>query len=70
MQALKAADNALNDLMEENGEASVDDLSDPADKMDALVKAYSEENKVDVHKARVAVAQTAKGRELQKAMKG
>lgn len=70
MQALKAADNALNDLMEEQGEAAVDDMTDPAEKMDALVKAYSDEHKVDIHKARVAVTQTAQGRELQKAMKG
>lgn len=70
MQSLKAADKMFEGMMEEKGEASVDDMTDPSEKMDALVKAYSEENKVDIHKARVAVAQTAQGRELQKAMKG
>lgn len=70
MQALKAADKFFEEMMTEKGEASVDDLSDPAEKMDALIKAHMEEHSVGIHKARVAVAQTAQGRELQKAMKG
>lgn len=69
MKALKAADKLFEGMMEEKGETSVDDLTDPQEKFEALAKAYMEENKTTIHKARVEVGKTAQGRELQKAMK-
>lgn len=72
MQTLKAADALFAETMEEAGETSVEaDMTDPREQMDALVNEYMEERNVSIHKARVEVAKTAKGRELQKAlMKG
>lgn len=69
MQALKAADNVMSDLMEEKGEASSEaDMSDPKELMDSMITAYMDEHGVDKHKARVEVVKTSKGRELQKAL--
>ena len=72
MAQLKAADSLLAETMEEEGESSVEaDMMSPQDKMDALVSEYMAEKGVDIHKARVEVAKTTQGRELQKAiMKG
>lgn len=68
-QALKAADQSVGKLFEEEGEASAEaDMLSPKDKMDALVTKYMEEHNVNVHKARVEVAKTAQGRTLQKAI--
>lgn len=69
LSQLKAADKAFANLTEEAGENSVaQEMSTPQDQMDALVKDYMNEHGVNIHKARVEVAQTAEGRELQKAM--
>ena len=69
MSQLKAADTLLAGTMDEEGESSVEaDMTDPKESMDALVKDYMSEHSVDIHKARVEVAKTAEGRELQKAV--
>jgi signal peptide peptidase SppA len=70
MAQLKAADAYFGSLTEEAGEVSVDaDLTDPKEAMDALVKDYMETHDVTVHSARVQVAATPQGRELQKAIR-
>lgn len=72
LQALKAADALFEGMMTEKGEASAEaDMTEPKDKLDALVTKYMDDNSVDIHKARTEVAKTSEGRELQKAvMKG
>lgn len=69
MAQLKAADALLGSQMEEIGETRVEaDMTDPQEKMDALVSSYMAEHGVDIHKARVEVVETPQGRELQKAI--
>lgn len=69
MEQLKAADALLADTMEETGESSVEaDMTGPQEKFDALVADYMAEHSVNIHKARVEVANTAEGHELQKAI--
>lgn len=69
-QALKAADKLLEDQMTEVGETSVEaDMSDPSELFEKMVGEYMEEHKAPRYKAMAEVGQTAKGRELQKAMK-
>jgi hypothetical protein len=67
--ALKGANFAMKDFTEEKGESSVDDLTDPSEKLDGLIADHMEEHGVDIHAARTAVAMSAQGRELQKAIK-
>jgi len=69
MSQLKAADTLLAGVMDEEGESSVEaDMTDPKEIMEARVSEYMAENDVSIHKARVEVAKTAEGRELQKAI--
>lgn len=70
LKALKAADNMFGNQMEEVGEdAQEGDLTDPKEKLDALIEDHMDTNGVDLHKARVAVSQTKEGRALQKAIR-
>ena len=63
--ALEAADKAFADKMEEFGKSSnTGEFASPKDELDALVKAYKEENGVDFHKAYAEVAKTASGKAL------
>ena len=65
---LAAIDSLFANNMEEVGKKEVDaDMTDPEEKMNALVKAYMEENKLakkDYHKAYAAVAKTDEGKSL------
>lgn len=68
--ALKSADKAMADKLEEFGDADVDgNMDDPQAKLDAKIEAYMTEHSVDIHKARVKVLETKEGRELFKAAK-
>lgn len=63
--ALEAADAAFADKMEEFGKASSKgEFASPKDELDAMVKAYKEEHKVDFHKAYAEVAKTKDGKAL------
>jgi len=68
MEALKAADKAFADKMEEFGKSDADgDFSSSADKLDALVKSYMDEHKLkksEYAKAYAAVAKTDEGKAL------
>lgn len=65
MEALKAADAAFAETMEEFGKKDVDgDLGDAQAKMDKLVKNYQRENNVTEAQAYAAVAKTADGKML------
>lgn len=68
MEALKAADAALASAMEEFGKSDVDgEFATSADKLDALVKRYMDENqlkKSEYAKAYAAVAKTDEGKSL------
>lgn len=65
LEALKAADAAFEAVMSENGEAQTKgDMSDPSDKLDALVKAYADNHKVTIQKAYAEVAKTKEGKAL------
>jgi len=65
MEALAAADKAFEGVMEEYGKADVNgDMSDPQDKLDALVKSYMEVNEVKKATAYAAVAKTDEGKAL------
>lgn len=69
MSQLKAADTLLAGTMDEKGESSAEaDMTDPKEIMEARVKDYMETHDVNIHKARVEVASTKEGRELQKAI--
>lgn len=70
MASLKAADKSFGELMVEKGEAAKDaDLSDPADKLEKMAKAYAQENKVTYFKAYDAVIKTDEGKDLLKQSK-
>jgi len=63
--ALEAADQAFADKMEEFGKSSnTGEFATPKDELDAMVKAYKEEHKVDFHKAYAEVAKTEAGKAL------
>ena len=68
MEALKAADAAFAAAMEEFGKSDVDgEFATSADKLDALVKRYMDENqfkKSEYAKAYAAVAKTDEGKSL------
>ena len=68
MQALKAADKAFEEAMKEFGKSDVDgEFATAADKLDALVKSYMDENhikKSEYAKAYAAVAKTDEGKAL------
>jgi len=68
MVALKAADAAFNAAMQEFGKSDVDgEFATSADKLDALVKSYMDDNqlkKSDYAKAYAAVAKTDTGKTL------
>mgnify|MGYP003625765988 FL=1 len=68
MEALKAADAAFEASMQEFGKSDVDgEFANSADKLDALVKSYMDDNqlkKSDYHKAYAAVAKTDEGKTL------
>lgn len=68
MEALKAADKAFEAAMTEFGKSDVDgEFATAADKLDALVKSYMDENqfkKSDYAKAYAAVAKTDEGKAL------
>ena len=68
MEALKAADAAFDAAMQEFGKSDVDgEFATSADKLDALVKSYMDENqlkKSEFAKAYAAVAKTDEGRTL------
>ena len=68
MEALKAADAAFEAAMQEFGKSDVDgEFATSADKLDALVKSYMDENqlkKSDFAKAYAAVAKTDAGKSL------
>ena len=68
MAALKAADAAFDAAMQEFGKSDVDgEFATSADKLDALVKSYMDENqlkKSDYAKAYAAVAKTDEGKTL------
>ena len=68
MEALKAADAAFEASMQEFGKSDVDgEFANSADKLDALVKSYMDDNqlkKSEFAKAYAAVAKTDEGRTL------
>jgi len=68
MEALKAADATFAESMEEVGKSDADgEFATAADKMESLVKAYMEENKMkkgEYAKAYAAVAKTDEGKAL------
>ena len=68
MEALKAADAAFEAAMQEFGKSDVDgEFATSADKLDALVKSYMDENqlkKSEFAKAYAAVAKTDEGKAL------
>lgn len=68
MEALKAADAAFEAAMQEFGKSDVDgEFATSADKLDALVKSYMDDNqlkKSDYAKAYAAVAKTDEGKSL------
>jgi hypothetical protein len=68
MEALKAADAAFDAAMQEFGKSDVDgEFATSADKLDALVKSYMDDNqlkKSDYAKAYAAVAKTDEGKTL------
>ena len=68
MEALKAADAAFDAAMQEFGKSDVDgEFATSADKLDALVKSYMDENqlkKSEYAKAYAAVAKTDEGKSL------
>ena len=68
MEALKAADAAFEAAMQEFGKSDVDgEFATAADKLDALVKSYMDENqlkKSEFAKAYAAVAKTDEGKAL------
>ena len=68
MEALKAADAAFEAAMQEFGKSDVDgEFATSADKLDALVKSYMDDNqlkKSDYAKAYAAVAKTDEGKAL------
>ncbi len=68
MEALKAADAAFEAAMQEFGKSDVDgEFASSADKLDALVKSYMDDNqlkKSDYAKAYAAVAKTEEGKSL------
>lgn len=68
MEALKAADAAFDAAMQEFGKSDVDgEFATSADKLDALVKSYMDENKLkksEFAKAYAAVAKTDAGKAL------
>ncbi len=73
MEALKAADKAFEDKMQELGKSDVDGEFESAnDKLDAMTKAYMEEHgmkKSDFAKAYAEVVETDEGREVYKAIR-
>jgi hypothetical protein len=70
MKALKAADAMLGKAMEETGETSHEnDLTDPADKLEKMAKAYANKEGVTFHKGYEAVIKTDEGKALLKASK-
>lgn len=68
MEFLAAVDNLFANQMEEVGKQEIDaDMSDPSEKLEALVKAYMDDNKMakkDYAKAYAAVAKTDEGKSL------
>ena len=66
MEALKAADKAFDDKMEELGKSDVDgNMSDPSVKLETLIKAYKEKNpSVTKEQAYAEVAKTKDGNAL------
>lgn len=64
---LKAVDALFDSKMEEVGKTDAETSFDSAsDKLDAMIKGYSKEHGVAVHKATAEVLKTAEGRTLQK----
>lgn len=62
---LRAADAVFATMTTEIGKTDADgDFQNPADKLDALVKARQEEKKEDFYKAYAAVIKTAEGKDL------
>lgn len=62
---LKSADAAFATMTNEIGKTDADaDFQNPADKLDAMVKARQEEKKEDFYKAYAAVIKTAEGKDL------
>lgn len=70
LEALKAADAALAELMKEEGDSSHEDLEDPKEKLDALAKAYKNEHGGTYEKAFTAVVKTTEGLSLYNKTKG
>lgn len=67
MEALKAADVNLSELMTETGETKVESGFETAsEKLDAAIEAYASKHNVPKFKATAAVLETAEGRELHK----
>ena len=65
MQALKAADKAFDEKMEELGKSDVNgDMSDPALKLETLTKAYKDTKGVTKEQAYAEVVKTKEGRDL------
>jgi uncharacterized protein YpmS len=68
MEALRAADAAFDAAMQEFGKSDVDgEFATSADKLDALVKSYMDDNqlkKSEYAKAYAAVAKTDEGKSL------
>lgn len=62
---LKSADAVFATMTNEIGKTDADaDFQNPADKLDAMVKARQEEKKEDFYKAYAAVIKTAEGKDL------
>ncbi len=69
MEALKAADKAFADTMEEVGKSDANgDFTDPGEKLEKMAKDYQKENSVTYAKAYTAVTKTDEGKELIKAI--
>jgi len=67
METLKAADKFFAEQMEEKGEnAKEGDLTDPSDKLDAMISDYMETHSVSKAKATTEVTKSGQGRELYK----
>lgn len=65
IEMLRAADALFGELFKEIGKTDSNaDMKTPKEKLDAMVKAYQEEKKVDFFKAYAAVTKTAEGKEL------
>lgn len=67
MSALRTADEKMGEMLNENGNTSVDaDMYDPAEKLNKMAKHYQAEHSVKFETAYAAVSQTAEGSKLLK----